>query len=363
MASVLHEVFPEDDNKLARFSNDHFGAFTNAEDVSGRIERVHVKMLGALKNGRVEVKTGLYRLEDSCNEVGTACDHARIACNTVKRRYDLPYGIYDIDLYERIRLQHYVIDRVDEAAEKGYLQVIYQPIVRIKTGKICGFESLIRWNDPKIGFLSPAQFVPTLEEFHTIDKVDNFVIKSVCEDLAALIGAGEHVVPVSVNLSQLDFELCNIFELTERYREEYGVPANLIDIEVTESALNDNSALLSEEVTRFREAGYSVWVDDFGSGYSSLNNLLNYDFDVLKLDMEFMRTYEHEPRAAKLIAHIIQGARGLGVLPLQEGIETAEQLEFLAELGCELGQGYYFAKPMPLDKLRAFAREKGLELE
>ncbi len=363
MATLLVGEFPEEEGRIARFSNDHFAVFTAVDDVPKRIEGVGMKMAGALEDGRVDVNAGIYRLEDACTDVAVACDYARVACNTVKRRYDMPYGVYDIDLYERIRLQQYVVETVNEAAEKNYLQVVYQPIVRMKTGKVCGFESLVRWNDPKMGPLSPAQFVPTLEEFHTIDKVDSFVMKRVCEDLAALIAAGEEVVPVSVNLSQLDFELCDIFDLAERYRGDLGVPANLIDIEITESALNGNSSLLIQEVRRFHETGYRVWVDDFGSGYSSLNNLLSYEFDVLKLDLEFLHTLDREPRSAKLIEHIVRGAHSLGVESLQEGVETSEHLEFLAEIGCDRVQGYYFSRPMPLGKVRALIREKGLEYE
>ena len=214
-----------------------------------------------------------------------------------------------------------------------------------------------------MGNLSPAQFVPTLEEFHTIDKVDNFVLRRVCEDMAALREAGEPIVPVSVNLSQLDFELCDIFELAEKYRKEFSILPSLLDIEITESALNESSNLLHDEVVRFRDAGYRIWVDDFGSGYSSLNSLLNYDFDVLKLDLEFLRTYDRDPRAGGLIRTIVQGARDFGVEPLQEGVETEEHLAFLREIGCERAQGYLFAKPMPLERSREFTRNQGLDWE
>lgn len=361
LANTLSETFPN--SKVARLSNDHFGVFTTTDDVVERISHVHTVMLTALEGTRVEIKAGIYRLEDSCAEVGVACDHARIACNTVKRRYDMMFGVYDVDLYERIRLQQYVIDTIDEATEKGYLQVFYQPIVRIETGKICGYEALVRWSDPTMGSLSPAQFVPTLEEFHTIDKMDCFVLRKACEDLGALIAAGEPVVPVSINLSRLDFELCDVFELAERYSEQFNIPRGMIDIEITESALNSDSDQLSVEVERFRDAGYHIWVDDFGSGYSSLNHLLNYKFDVLKLDLEFLRSYNEHPRAAELIRHIVQGALSLGVSPLQEGVETAEHLEFLREIGCVMAQGYYFARPLPLEESRSYTRERGLEWE
>ena len=149
----------------------------------------------------------------------------------------------------------------------------------------------------------------------------------------------------------------------EEARAEHGLPASLLELEITESALNGDASHLNAEARRFREAGYRIWVDDFGSGYSSLNNLLDYEFDVLKLDLEFLHSYDEHPRAGELIGHIVKMARGMGVMPLQEGVERAEHLEFLAEVGCEFAQGYYFARPMELDASRAYTAAKGLGWE
>ena len=135
------------------------------------------------------------------------------------------------------------------------------------------------------------------------------------------------------------------------------------EIEITESALSADSAHFQNEVRRFRKAGYHIWIDDFGSGYSSLNNLLDYDFDVLKLDLVFLRTYDRNPKAAELIKFIVLCANEMGVEPLQEGVETEEHFEFLKSIGCSRAQGYYFAKPMKIEESRAFTREKGMEWE
>ena len=247
--------------------------------------------------------------------------------------------------------------------EEEHIEVFYQPVIRVTTGRICGYEALARWIDPKMGFLSPADFIGTLEEYHMIHKMDTFIVKKVCENLRMLMDMGEPVVPVSINLSRLDFELCDIFEITETYRRQYGIDRELLDIEITESSLNDDSSRLQEGVKKFHAAGYQIWIDDFGSGYSSLNNLLDYDFNVLKLDLEFLRTFDRHPKAAELIRHIVQGAIDMGVQPLQEGVETEVHFNFLKEIGCERAQGYYFAKPMGLKESREFTREKGLQWE
>ena len=360
-AYTLRSIFS--DSLVARFSNDHFVVCTTDDDAIERAQKVHETMVNILESIHVEVKAGVFELDDSCEEVGLACDHARLACNTVKRRYDMVYAIYDDDFYEKLRIKQYVIDTIDDAIEKEFIKVFYQPVIRVATGRICGYEALARWIDPKMGTLSPSQFIPTLEEYRLIHKLDCFVFKKVCEDLHALYTLGEPVEPVSVNLSQIDFEMIDVFEQAEHYRSLYGVPRNYIDLEITESALNADFEHLQQEIKRFRDAGYHIWIDDFGSGYSSLNNLLNYDSDVLKLDLEFLRTLDRNPNAAGLIRHIVEGAKQMGMQPLQEGVETEEHLEFLRSIGCERVQGYYFAKPMAIDESRIATRAKGLEWE
>ena len=361
MAYTLRNSFP--DSQIARFSNDHFVVCTDMEKIPDIVNHVHDTMLSVLDGIRVEIKAGIYELEDSCSEVGIACDHARIACNTVKKRYDLVYSIYDEGLFERLRMQQFVVDNIDNAIEKEYIKVYYQPVIRVKTGEICGYEALARWIDPVKGFLSPAEFIPTLEEYRLIHKIDTFMIKKICEDYNYLLERGEALVPVSVNLSRLDFELCDIFEISERYRSRYGLPRDMLDIEITESALNENSSHLQAEVRKFRNAGYHIWIDDFGSGYSSLNTLVDYEFDVLKLDLQFMRSFDNNPKTGDLLKHVVLASGEMGFETLQEGVETEDHLKFLREIGCEKAQGFYFARPMPLDESRKLTREKGMSWE
>ncbi|MBR0409571.1 MAG: GGDEF and EAL domain-containing protein [Eubacterium sp.] len=348
---------------IARFSNDHFVVCTDARNVEIHVERIHDALLKIFDGIRIEIKAGIYILEEDCTEAGLACDYARLTCNMIKRRYDKIYDFYEPGIHERLRMQQYVLDNIDTAVEKEYLKVFYQPVVRVSTGKICGYEALARWDDPKMGMLSPSQFIVPLEEYHMIHKVDIFVIRKVCEDLYILMEEGKPIVPISINLSRLDFELCDVFELTERFRSRYGLPRDILDIEITESALIENSSLLHEGVEKFRKAGYNIWVDDFGSGYSSLTNLLEYDFDVLKMDLEFLRTYDRHPKTGELIRYIVRAAQSLGAQPLQEGVETKEHFDFLKAIGCERAQGYYFSKPLPMSESRIITEDKGIEWE
>ncbi|MBR6220887.1 MAG: GGDEF and EAL domain-containing protein [Clostridia bacterium] len=364
LARVIQGAFRED--VVARFSDDHFVVFAAGprDSIIEKVESVCTAMLRLDDaNKRVRVKAGIYCISDHRVEVGLACDHARLACNSIKRRHDVSYAIYDEMMREQMRRQQYVIDHIDKALENGFIQVFYQPVVRVKTDEICSYEALVRWIDPEIGVLSPSDFIGTLEQYHLIHLVDEYVVSQVCAQYRALADAGEPVVPVSINISRLDFELCDIVSLIEETRKRYDMPREMLDIEITESALNDNVGHIRAECDRLKQMGYHIWLDDFGSGYSSLNVLANYSFEVLKLDLNFLRSREKNPKSGTLMAYIIKGARGMKLLPLTEGVETPEQYRFLKDSGCEFAQGYYFGKPMPMDESRAYTRSKGLKWE
>ena len=365
VAHTLHDTFS--DGTVARFSDDHFVVCVVSDGnskITDRVEHVQKQILQAEEaSKRARLKAGIYYLEDTCAEAGLACAHARLSCNSIKGRHDMNYCIYDDSLRERLRKQQYVLDHIDQAIQNRDIKVFYQPVIRVKTDEICGYEALVRWVDDTMGFLSPADFIDTLEQFHLIHKLDSYVIQKVCEDYQHLKEKGAPLVPVSINLSRLDFELCDIFSVIEDTRQKYHVPMNMLDLEITESALNENSNFLKLECEHLHELGYSIWIDDFGSGYSSLNTLTEYPFDVLKLDLVFLRSYDKNKKAGALIEYIIKGALGMGISPLIEGVETKEHYEFLKKIGCERAQGYHFSKPQPIHELLAFMEDKGFRWE
>ena len=351
---------------VARFSDDHFVVFTTSPkaEVPQCVEEVYKRMLLSDDvNKKVKVKAGIYYMDDQRAEVGLACDHARLACNSIKNRHDVNYCIYDDIIRDGLRRQQFVVDHIDDAIANDYIKVFYQPIVRVSTGEVCGYEALVRWVDPENGMLPPGYFIETLEHFHLIHLVDEFVVKKVCQDYRRLADEGEALVPVSVNISRLDFEVCDVYKMLSDFCEIYEVPRNMIDVEITESAFSDNTGLIKEEAQRIRDAGYEIWIDDFGSGYSSLTTLADYQFDVLKLDMVFLRSIDQNPKTKTLMNYIIKASNDLGVSPLCEGVETKEHYEFLKAVGCERAQGYYFGKPMPMDELLDMLYKKGCKWE
>ena len=363
-ARIIRETFS--DGTAARFSNDHFFvcASGDRDEIIERVEKVYRNLLLTENvNMKVRIKAGIYFLDNRYAEVGLACDHARLACKSIKNRHDINYCIYDEMLRERLRKQQYVIDHIEEAIAKEYIKVFYQPVVRVSTGEICGYEALVRWIDPRIGMLRPIEFIETLEQFHLIHLVDTYVIRKVCEDYCELTAANQPVVPISINISRLDFELCDIFGIVEHTRAEFGIPRRMIDLEITESALNDNVGYIKSECERMKQLGYHIWLDDFGSGYSSLNTIAEYDFDVLKLDLVFLRNYGQNSKTGSLMKYIMRGTRGLGLAPLCEGVESEEHYRFLKEINCERAQGYFFGKPMPMHETRAHTLSKGMTWE
>lgn len=255
----------------------------------------------------------------------------------------------------------YVIEHLDEAIEKHWVRVHYQPIMRTITGQLCAMEGLARWDDPNWGFLTPPFFIGILEQHNLIHKRDAFLIEEVCRNQARVRKAGLPSVPVSLNLSRLDFINCDIFEVVENAVRKYNVPRDLLHLEIVENILTDRNKKIGEVLDRFRAAGYEIWMDDFGSGYSSLKFLKDQRFDVLKMDMAFLKS--DTQRARDIIISIISMDKRIGNRTLAEGVETQEQFEFLREIGCEKIQGYYLGRPRPYDETINNCLEKGISVE
>ncbi|WP_051197995.1 EAL domain-containing protein [Butyrivibrio sp. MB2005] len=258
-------------------------------------------------------------------------------------------------------LGHYIVDHIEEAIAAGDIKVYYQPVVRSLTGQLAGAESLARWVAPDVGFLSPDEFINVLEKTQKIHKLDCFMVESVCRDIHDLIASGKTAFPVSVNFSRLDFMVCDMLEVVERAVEKYDIPRDYLHIELTESMIAQDKALMTGVIESFRNRGYEVWIDDFGSGYSSLNLLKDYHFDVLKLDMAFLANMSE--RSKTIVRSSLAMAKKLGIKTLSEGVETQEQVEFLKAIGCGKLQGAYFGLPKPLNEMLESIEKKGITIE
>ena len=337
---------------VSRFSDDHFVVLTRIDGAKNIIGHLSGEIKKLQREVHLELKCGAYKPVGDEADVSLACDRARFACNSIKKHYDRTLRIYDKSLEDKFQLKHYIVNNIDNAIASGYIKVYYQPVVSTRNGCICGLEALARWEDPNYGLLSPGAFIEILEEYRQIYKLDQYIIEAVCRDYRDASDNKKPFAPVSLNFSRLDFELCDIVGYLCETVEKYGVPKNFIDIEITESALTDQQDFLPSAIKNLRSFGYKVWLDDFGSGYSSLNVLKDYQFDVLKIDMKFLSGFKDNEKTRPILENIVSLTKQLKMLSLTEGVETAEQLSFLEAIGCDRAQGYLFSKPVPIETLR-----------
>ena len=344
---VLKDIFGN--SAISRFSDDHFVVLSQRRQIEQKIEQVHNDILNNPTGIPVQICAGIYIDDKKDVDIFSACDRARLACKSIKGDYGIKYRVFDREMYNIYHRRRHILNHFDDALENGYIKLYYQPIIRTVTGKICDMEALARWIDPEKGMLPPSQFISVLEDNRLINKLDFYMLKKICESLNEQKKQNIPLVPVSVNLSRINFELCDVVDEVLEIVDEYNISHNLITIEITESAFINNQQFLENQINRFREAGFNVWMDDFGSEYSSLNTLQEYTFDLIKLDMRFMKNFSLTGKNRLILSDIISMISKLGVHTLAEGVQTKEQLRFLRDAGCDKVQGYLFSKPMPCE--------------
>ena len=350
VGEILTKEFP--DGLISRQSDDHYVVFTPNKDVDKELERIEEQVEKLDLDIRPGVKVGGYILKNIQEDPHRSVEKARYACAELKQRGRSEYLEYDQKMHDIYHLNQYIVRHVDEAIENGYIKAYYQPVVWSENNELCGCEALCRWIDPRYGFLNPGQFISTLERAQLIHKLDVAMLRLVCKDLRYNMDNNLPVVPVSINFSRLDFMVMDVPEVIESIVNEYNIPKDFIHVEVTESALLEEGSLLKDAMKRLKEKGFALWLDDFGSGYSSFNALKDYDFDVLKLDMQFLVGFGENQKSKALIQSVISMASKVGMKTLSEGVETKEQAEFLKSISCGRLQGYLFGKPYSYDDLK-----------
>lgn len=345
------KAFPK--SLVCREASDHFVVFADVEDFKERLEVLSANVTALDEDIKPKIHAGGYIFSNRDEEPRRAVDKARYACSVASKGHQVIFVEYDKQMHNGYHLMQYIIRHLDEAIEKGWIRPYYQPVAWSKTGEICGAEALVRWIDPGKGLLSPGSFVPTLESTKLIHKLDACIFESVCRDIRRVIDEGKKPVPVSLNFSRLDFQLMDAIGYLEKIVKKYNIPKNLLHVEVTESALMEDETLLKKSVNALQSKGYAVWLDDFGSGYSSLNVLKDYSFDVLKIDMVFLKGFGQNEKSKIVIKSIIDMANLIGMRTLTEGVETQEHVDFLREAGCERLQGYHFSEPISFEDFQA----------
>ncbi len=334
-----------------RINADRFLAYSKEEELEGMLQQLFegAKILNGGKT--LPVRTGIYLSSGGLISPSSACDRAKMACDAIPKSFVSRFNYYNDEMRKDDKRHQYILSHIDTAIKEKWIQVYYQPIVRAITEKVCDEEALARWIDPTEGFLSPADFIPALEASGYIYKLDLYVLEQVLEKMQNQARVGLHIVPQSVNLSRSDFDACDIVEEIRKRVDDAGISHNKITIEITESIVGGDFDFMKAQVERFRSLGFPVWMDDFGSGYSSLDVLQSIQFDLIKFDMSFMRKLDEGDSGKIILTELMKMATSLGVDTVCEGVETESQVHFLQEIGCSKLQGYYYCKPIPYEQI------------
>lgn len=292
---------------------------------------------------------GVYDIKDKNEDVSIMCDKANIAGDTIKHSYDCCVARYDKHLLEISIEERRIIGEFDKALESNEFVMYLQPQVD-RTGKALGAEALVRWQHPKRGLLAPGTFINIIENAGLIYKLDRVIWEQAASRLALWKKDGHEDYHISVNISTKDFYILDIFETFSEIVKKYNISPKQLKLEITETTLMSDFDKTIVVLRKLQRAGFNIEIDDFGSGYSSLNMLKDIEADVLKIDMGFLRQTENEIKGQDILESVINLAGKIGMVVITEGVETKEQLNMLSNMGCGLFQGYYFSKPIPIDE-------------
>ena len=347
-ADVLRKHFGSEAS--SRFAEDHFYAYSSAAGIEDRVNSVFASFKTVDFDRIPPVRVGVYACDPNDDIVSLGFDRAKAACDLDRKTWQSHLTWFTDEMKTAEQLRIHVLECLDQAIAEGWIRPHYQAVVRSATSAICNEEALARWIDPQFGPLYPDQFIPDLEEAGLLHKLDLHIVDCVIADMQTKREHNVPIVPVSINFSLRDLVQLDLVNEISRRADAAGLPHSLLRIELTESVASSDPAFLRAQIDAMHQAGFEVWMDDFGSGYSSLNTLQEFNFDLIKLDMGFLRSAEVE-KSRVILAGVVQAAAELGVGTLTEGVETEEQAEFLASIGCDMLQGYFYAKPNDIQSI------------
>lgn len=297
---------------------------------------------------RIKCNCGIYQIVDLNESIEEMIDKAAIATKLSKNSISSSVTVLDKQVSNKIKRNQEITYKMTDAYNNREFVVFIQPKVSMLNGKIVGGEALVRWQSPTEGMIPPFQFIPLFEQNGFVTKLDFYVLERVCEMIKDRIERGKKVIPISVNQSRLHvYDSLYINKLIKTF-DKYGIDKSNIIFEVTESAFTENVQDMIELINRMVQLGYKISMDDFGCGYSSLNMLNQLPISELKLDKQFID--DESARSRYIIKSIVGLSHGLGISIVCEGVETFEQVKFLQQIGCDVAQGYYYAKPMPMEE-------------
>ncbi len=358
VADLIVRLIGEQD-LACRIDSDRFIFFTNTcgEELEALIEKLLDGLTAYNLPFAIACNVGVYVTVGEPVPAVAMMDRAILAQSKIKGSYTVKYNYYTEEMRYDLLSEQEISGIMEGAlADKQFL-VYYQPQYNHATRSIVGAEALVRWKHPERGLISPGLFIPIFERNGFITKLDLYVFEQVCCFLRKCMDKGLMIIPISSNFSQYDIFQPHFVEKLEELRTKYDVPVKYLRVEITESAIVGGSDRVNEIVKRLRECGYVVEMDDFGSGYSSLNVLREVDLDVIKLDMLFLSEKANNNRGGTIISSIVRMAKWLDMPVIAEGVETMSQADFLKSIGCEYIQGYLYSKPLPEEEFEQLLRD------
>ena len=355
--------------KLRAKVSDSDGIICRKEDDTFLIYCLHRSDYGQILDGvcmqmetdyQIRARMGVYPDVDRGIDMERRFDRAKQAADAVKNSYSQTVGFYDNAMHEKELYLEQLLEDFHTAIREKQFTVFYQPKFDVRPDEpvLCSTEALARWRHPKLGLISPGVFIPLFEKNGLIRELDSFVWREAVAQIRTWEERLGRLIPVSVNVSRIDLNDPPLLKILEKTVDEAGIGRESILLEITESAYTDNAEQIVNVVKSLRESGFFIEMDDFGTGFSSLNMITTLPIDALKLDIQFIRTAFRDRKDTRLLETVIRLAQSLGLSTIAEGVETEEQMLTLKALGCDVVQGYYFSKPLPADEFEAFAREK-----
>ncbi|MFZ5966988.1 MAG: putative bifunctional diguanylate cyclase/phosphodiesterase [Bacillota bacterium] len=364
-ASVLSAQL-KDENVFARMGGDEFALFipsvANRKEVVSEVERImDVLQKPWILNERefhVSASVGITIYPDDGLNGQTLLKNVDAAMFSAKEKGRNRFEFYTQQLNDKALYQLDMENSLRQAVRNEEFILFYQPQIDLKTGKISGVEALIRWIHPKKGFISPMDFIPLAEDMGLIVPIGEWVFKEACKQHVEWVNQGLPPIHIAVNLSLIQLQHGNFAESIGKILQDTGVESKWIDLEITESTIMDDLDTAIVQLTKLKEMGIKISLDDFGIGYSSLNYLKTLPIDILKMDKSFVKEIAEKSSEAAIAKSVIQLAHNMKMLVVAEGVETTDQLQFLAEHQCDIGQGYLFSKPQQPQFIEKLLKEK-----
>lgn len=345
------EEHSDKDELYARQQGDIFllmWKYDTIENLDERIRRLDAKMCWAYAEQSVHFRYGVFPIPDKKEEAGRMINFANMAIDNNDGSKDCNIGYLDSREREKMRWEKVLEGEMEAALMNNEFEIYLQPKFLTDGSRVGGAEALVRWNSPTRGKISPDDFIPLFERNGFIMKLDDYMLEEVCKQQRKWLSEGNEPVPISVNVSRAHMTVPSLVDDIVAIVDRYSLPHTYIELELTESAFFDNKQILVDTIRNMQKHGFKVSMDDFGAGYSSLNSLKDLPLDIIKLDAGFFRDASDSERGETIVRDTIQMAKNLNMKIVAEGIEREEQVKFLDKVGCDLIQGYYFAKPMTI---------------